>query len=56
MIAKIVAADPRFGPVYLSKIDIADGFYRIWLLLRDIPKLGVLFPNREGEPQIVDFL
>ncbi len=55
LIAKIVAADPRFGPVYLSKIDIADGFYRIWLLPRDIPKLGVLFPNREGEPQLVGF-
>jgi hypothetical protein len=36
LIAMIVAADPRFGPVFLSKIDIADGFYRIWLLPRDI--------------------
>jgi hypothetical protein len=25
LIAVIVAADPRFGPVYLSKIDIANG-------------------------------
>ena len=31
VIARVVHADPRYGPVYLSKIDIADGFYRVWL-------------------------
>jgi hypothetical protein len=27
VLTTIVHADPRYGPVYLSKIDIADGFY-----------------------------
>lgn len=55
LLGKIVAADPRFGPVYLSKIDIADGFYRVRLLPRDILKLGVLFPQQPGEPTLVGF-
>jgi hypothetical protein len=45
----ITRADPGLGPLYLSKIGIADGFYRIRIRAQDIPKLGVLFPVREGE-------
>jgi hypothetical protein len=37
------SVNPHLGPVYLSKIDIADGFYRIWVRAADVPKLGVLF-------------
>ena len=55
LLTKILYADPRFGPVYLCKIDIADGFYRIWLLPCDIPKLGVLFPTNSGEPPLIGF-
>jgi hypothetical protein len=43
------SANPHLGPVYLSKIDIADGFYRIWVRAQDVPKLGVLFPSADGE-------
>jgi hypothetical protein len=39
-------AEPRLGPLYLSKIDIADGFYRIGIRAQDIPKLVVLFQVR----------
>jgi hypothetical protein len=42
-------------PVYLSKIDIADGFYRIGIRSEDVPKLGVLFPARDGEEQLIGF-
>ena len=53
LIEDIVNADPRFGPVHLCKIDISDGFYRIWLRLNDIPKLGVAFPTEvNGEPLV----
>ena len=31
VLTTIVKADPRFGHVYLSQIDIANGFYRVWL-------------------------
>lgn len=53
ILAKIVYADPRYGPVFMSKIDVADGFYRVWLQHRDIPKLGVALPTSPGEAPLV---
>jgi hypothetical protein len=32
----------------LSKIDIADGFYQIWINPNEVPKLGVMFPGAPG--------
>jgi len=46
-------ANPRFGPVYLSTVDISDGFYRMNLRPQDALRLGVLFPSRPGERQLV---
>jgi hypothetical protein len=46
-------ANPHMGPVYMSKIEIADGFYRIWVRAVDVPKLGVLFPSRPGDDTLV---
>ncbi|KAI2503277.1 adenylate kinase [Fragilaria crotonensis] len=51
----IVHANRRYGPVYLSKIDIADGFYRVWLQIDDIPKLGVALPTAPGSSPLVAF-
>lgn len=51
----ILLSNPDHGPVYLIKLDISDGFYRIWLNARDIPKLGVVFPYRDGEEPLVAF-
>jgi hypothetical protein len=51
----ILLADPKLGPIYLSKLDISDGFYRINLAIDDIPKLGVVFPVKEGEEPLVAF-
>jgi hypothetical protein len=53
--SQIVKADQRFGPVEFIKIDIADGFYRIWVKVEDIPKLGVAIPNLDGEEPLVAF-
>ena len=55
LLSSILHADPRFGPIYLSKVDIADGFHRIWLLPRNIPNLGVLFPTLPGEQELIAF-
>lgn len=55
ILSSILHADPRFGHIYLSKVDISDGFYRIWLLPQDIPRLGVVFPTLPGEPKLVAF-
>jgi hypothetical protein len=46
----VVTADPRHGPVFLLKIDLSDGFYRIRLKAEDTPRLAVAMPHRPGEP------
>ena len=51
----IVTADPTLGPVFLSKIDLSDGFYRVRLRDMDIPTLGVAFPTGPGEIPLVAF-
>ena len=55
ILREILLADPKNGPVYLIKIDISDGFYRIALNIDDIPKLGVVFPTLPGEEPLVAF-
>jgi hypothetical protein len=47
IVQKVLDADPRLGPVHLSKIDIADGFYPIWIKAEDVPKLSTIFPGDE---------
>ena len=37
----------------MAKFDISDGFYRLFLDPDDAPKLAVLMPKYEGEPQLV---
>jgi hypothetical protein len=51
----VKSANPHHGPIYLSKIDIADGFYCIWVRASDVPKLGILFPAASGEEYLVGF-
>jgi hypothetical protein len=51
-----VNADPWFGPVYLCKIEISDGFYHVWLCADDILKLGVAFPVGQAGEHLVAFL
>jgi hypothetical protein len=55
ILQNIFDADPRFGPVHLIKVDIADGFYRICLNPADIPKLGVVFPTKPGAEPMIAF-
>jgi hypothetical protein len=55
VLSTIHHADPRLGPVYLSKIDIADGFYRIGVNDVDVAKLGAVVPTEPGEPQVIGF-
>ncbi len=53
LLRKIRFAKPAHGSVYLLKVDIADGFYRVYVAPRDIPKLRVAFPHRSGEHPLV---
>ena len=50
---KIHRADPRYGPVYLAKYDLSDGFYRMHLAPADMFKLATMLPVMEGEEQLV---
>lgn len=50
---KIQHADLRHGPVYLCKIDIADGFYRIDLEAATAPSLAVILPHSHDEQPLV---
>jgi hypothetical protein len=37
------------------KVDLADGFYRVWVNASDVIKLCVAFPNLEGEDPLIAF-
>ena len=39
----------------MAKIDIADGFYRVWIQIGDVPKLGVALPTSPGAEPLVAF-
>lgn len=53
VLQKIYDADPKHGAVHLMKLDVADGFYRVWLRARDAPSLGVALPAMPGQPKLV---
>jgi hypothetical protein len=50
---RIRHANPKFGPVYLNKIDISDGFYRVPLNADMALKLACMLPREPGEPPLV---
>jgi hypothetical protein len=51
LVHQIVLANPAHGPVRQMKVDLADGFYRMWLQLRDIPKLALVLPPLAGSTE-----
>jgi hypothetical protein len=48
-------APPQHGPVYMLKVDLSDGFYRVWLRPSDVPVLGVALPSLPDEEPLVAF-
>jgi len=53
ILRRIRHADPKYGPVYLSKFDIKDGFYRLFLAANDCPRLSIILPLYPEEEQLV---
>jgi hypothetical protein len=51
----ILEENMRFGKVYMCKIDIANGFYRVWILPAYIPKLGAVFSTEDGAAHLISF-
>jgi hypothetical protein len=52
-IRHVVLANPKYGKIKLIKVDLADGFYRIWVSPNHAAKLAVAFPNRPGEEPLI---
>lgn len=52
-LCNILLADPRFGPVYMMKCDMADGYYRLNLVISDIPRLAVSFPSEQHDEPLI---
>ena len=46
-------ANPKYGPVFIAKHDIKDGFYRMFLRASQSPRLAIIMPQYAGEPQLV---
>ena len=53
ILREILLANPKFGPVNLIKIDIADGFYWMDINPTDIPKLAGIFPTLPRQQRLV---
>ena len=54
-VREILITKPSMGPVQLLKVELGNGFYQVNLNIEDIPKLGVVFPIKPGEPQMAAF-
>ena len=55
LLYRIFTAPKNQGPIYMLKIDLSDGFYRLRVKPEDVLKLGVAFPTAPGEPKLVAF-
>ena len=53
LLHRLQYANPRYGPVFLSKVDLSDGFYRLWLRPEDVLKLAVVFSTCKGETPLI---
>ena len=55
MIQGLAEANPTYGDCYVYKVDVSDGFYRVWLCTSSVAKLGVALPKMPGMPELVAF-
>ena len=55
ILQRMYDADPRHGPIYMMKVDIEDGFYRMGLAPEDVPSLGGCLPPGTDGKTLVAF-
>ena len=54
ILQQVLTANPRLGPVYLSKVDLADAYMRLWVRMEDVLFFVVLIPkNTPSDTQLV---
>ena len=55
ILQRMYDAYPHHGPIYMMKVDIADGFYRVGLAPEDVPSIGVCLPPGPDGKTLVAF-
>ena len=56
ILKKVLTVDPRLGPVYLSKVDLADTYMSLWVRMEDVPSVDFLIPkNTPSNTQLMRF-
>ena len=53
LLRHIVNADPRLGPVFMSKTDLSDAYMRVWIRIEDVPKLAFVIPEAPGDRDVL---
>ena len=52
----ILHANPALGPVYLSKVDLADAYMILWVNMEEVPLVDFLLPNNNPtDPKLFGF-
>ena len=44
ILKQVLTADLHLGPVYLSRVDLADAYMRLWVRMEDVPYVAFLIP------------
>ena len=46
ILKQILTTDPQLGPLYLSKVDLAEACIRLWVRMEDILSVAFLIPEK----------
>ena len=56
ILKQVLTADSCIGTVYLSKVDLADAYMRLWVRMEDVPSAAFFIPNKTpSNTQLVGF-
>ena len=47
IIRQVLMANPRLGPVYLGKLDLAGAYMQLWVRFKDTPSVALLIPRKK---------
>jgi hypothetical protein len=53
ILRQVCHANPKFGPTFLAKHNIKDRFYSMFLKASDCPRLAIILPKYQDEPQLI---
>ena len=56
ILKQVLTADLFLGPVYLIKVDLADAYMKLWVMMEDVPYVAFFTPNKNtSDTQLVVF-